>query len=138
MGQNRWGKSWTPSVLCDVGVIPNRNNAFTEINTPTRIFEYLSLGKPVISPRAKGVTDYFGPEDMIYFELGDAADLARQLEFVYRQPAEARAITHRGQAVYLRQCWSHAREKSSAASGKCWEAKAKAEVRRQNEKAKAS
>jgi glycosyltransferase involved in cell wall biosynthesis len=97
--------------MCDVGVIPNRNNAFTEINTPTRIFEYLSLGKPVISPRAKGITDYFGPGDMIYFELGDAADLARQLEFVYRQPAQARAVTHRGQAVYLRQCWSHAREK---------------------------
>ncbi len=39
---------------CDVGVIPNRNNAFTEINTPTRIFEYLSLGKPVVSPRVQG------------------------------------------------------------------------------------
>ena len=55
---------------CDVGVIPNRNNAFTEINTPTRIFEYLSLGKPVVSPRSKGITDYFGPQDMVYFELG--------------------------------------------------------------------
>src|ERR1035438_2892880 len=73
---------------CDVGVIPNRNNAFTEINTPTRIFEYLSLGKPVVSPRAKGITDYFGPDDMIYFELGDAAHLAKQLEFVFRQPAQ--------------------------------------------------
>jgi len=96
---------------CDVGVIPNRNNAFTEINTPTRIFEYLSLGKPVVSPRAKGVTDYFGPEDMIYFELGDAADLARQLEFVHRQPAQARAVTQRGQNVYHRECWSNARKK---------------------------
>lgn len=96
---------------CDVGVIPNRNNAFTEINTPTRIFEYLSLGKPVISPRTRGITDYFGPDDMIYFQLGDAADLARQLEFVYRRPAEARAVTQRGQAVYLRECWSHARGK---------------------------
>ena len=111
LGQKSLGEIVAAIRLCDVGVIPNRNNAFTEINTPTRIFEYLSLGKPVISPRAKGITDYFGPEDMIYFELGDAADLARQLEFVYRQPAEARAITHRGQAVYLRQCWSHAREK---------------------------
>jgi glycosyltransferase involved in cell wall biosynthesis len=96
---------------CDVGVIPNRNTAFTEINTPTRIFEYLSLGKPVISPHAKGITDYFGPDDMLYFKLGDAGDLARQLEFVYRQPAAARAVTQRGQSVYLRECWSHARGK---------------------------
>ena len=96
---------------CDVGVIPNRNNAFTEINTPTRIFEYLALGKPVISPRAKGVTDYFGPEDMMYFELGEVAELARQLEFVYREPAAARVITERGQAVYHRESWSQARGK---------------------------
>jgi glycosyltransferase involved in cell wall biosynthesis len=96
---------------CDVGVIPNRNNAFTEINTPTRIFEYLALGKPVISPRAKGVTDYFGPEDMLYFELGEVTELARQLEFVYREPAAARAITARGQAVYQRESWSQARGK---------------------------
>jgi glycosyltransferase involved in cell wall biosynthesis len=97
--------------VCDVGVIPNRNNAFTEINTPTRIFEYLSLGKPVISPHSKGITDYFGPDDMIYFKLGDAEDLAQQLEFVYRHPDRARDVTQRGQAVYLRQCWSHARGK---------------------------
>jgi len=96
---------------CDVGVIPNRNNAFTEINTPTRIFEYLSLGKPVVSPRAKGITDYFGPQDMVYFELGDAASLARQLEFICRNPEQAQAVTERGQQVYRNQCWSQARAK---------------------------
>lgn len=96
---------------CDVGVIPNRNNAFTEINTPTRIFEYLSLGKPVISPRSKGITDYFGPEDMIYFELGDAASLAKQLAFVCQNPAQARAFTERGQRIYHSQSWSQARGK---------------------------
>jgi glycosyltransferase involved in cell wall biosynthesis len=96
---------------CDVGVIPNRNNAFTEINTPTRIFEYLSLGKPVVSPRAKGITDYFGPQDMVYFELGDAASLAKQLEFICRNPEQAQAVTERGQQVYQNQCWSQARIK---------------------------
>lgn len=96
---------------CDVGVIPNRNNAFTEINTPTRIFEYLSLGKPVVSPRSKGITDYFGPDDMIYFDLGDAASLARQLEFVWRNPAQAQVVTERGQQIYHRQSWSQARVK---------------------------
>jgi glycosyltransferase involved in cell wall biosynthesis len=94
---------------CDVGVIPNRNNAFTEINTPTRIFEYLSVGKPVVSPRSKGITDYFGPDDMIYFDLGDAAGLAKQLEFIHRHPDRTRAITARAQQIYQRQSWSHAR-----------------------------
>ena len=57
---------------CDVGVIPNKRSIFTELNTPTRIFEYLALGKSVIAPRASGITDYFGEDSLIFFELGDA------------------------------------------------------------------
>ncbi len=96
---------------CDVGVIPNCNNAFTEINTPTRIFEYLSVGKPVVAPRAKGITDYFGAEDLVFFELGDAPQLAAQLEFIHRQPDQAREFARRGQEIYQQQRWSHARGK---------------------------
>jgi len=96
---------------CDVGVIPNRDNAFTEINTPVRIFEYLSLGKPVITPRSRGITDYFSPADLIYFELGSARDLAARLEYVYNHPKEVRAIVRRGQTIYRNHCWSSEREK---------------------------
>ncbi len=42
--------------VCDVGVIPNQRNAFTDINTPTRIFEYLASGKPV--DRADGRLEF--------------------------------------------------------------------------------
>ncbi len=95
----------------DVGVIPNRRSVFTELNTPTRIFEYLSQMRPIISPRAPGILDYFGPEDLVYFELGDAADLARQIEFVYREPAAVQAIVMRGHAVYLERRWSCERKR---------------------------
>jgi glycosyltransferase involved in cell wall biosynthesis len=94
---------------CDLGIIPNRRSIFTEINTPTRIFEYLSLGKPVIAPQVPGITDYFNEKDMVFFELGDYRDLARQIEFVYTHPDEAREFVERGQRVYLRHNW--AREK---------------------------
>lgn len=91
---------------CDLGVIPNRRSIFTEINTPTRIFEYLAIGRPVISPRAPGITDYFDEQSMLYFELGDADDLARRIEYAFLHPAEVHDIIRRGQAVYQSRKWS--------------------------------
>jgi glycosyltransferase involved in cell wall biosynthesis len=91
---------------CDVGVIPNRRSRFTEINTPTRIFEYLSGGKPVVSPQVPGITDYFREQDLIFFRLGDAEDLARKIEFIYSHPQEAHEVVQRGQTIYLGHTWS--------------------------------
>jgi len=96
---------------CDVGVIPNRRSIFTEINTPTRIFEYLALGKPVVAPRAPGILDYFGEESMVFFELGNADDLAEKLLHLYRRPDDAYAIVSRGQEVCLAHSWQKEREK---------------------------
>ena len=91
---------------CDLGIIPNHRNIFTEINTPTRIFEYLALAKPVIAPKAKGIQDYFGDNDLIFFELGNADDLARKIEFAYSHPEEVADTVKRGQDVYLSHTWS--------------------------------
>ena len=79
---------------CDVGVIPNRRTTFTEINTPTRIFEYLSRGRPVITGRARGVQDYFDEDALCFFDLGDSADLARCLG---RRVRESRGDRESGQ-----------------------------------------
>jgi glycosyltransferase involved in cell wall biosynthesis len=95
----------------DVGVIPNLRNIFTELNTPTRIFEYLALGKPVITPRAPGITDYFDEESLVFFELGDDADLARKMEFVFNRPERTVEITKRGQEVHQAHMWREERLK---------------------------
>jgi glycosyltransferase involved in cell wall biosynthesis len=91
---------------CDIGIIPNRRNLFTEMNTPTRIFEYLSRGKPVIAPRSRGIQDYFGEEDILFFELGNASDLAEKLQYAFFHPTETQAVIRRGQQVYLEHKWS--------------------------------
>jgi len=96
---------------CDLGIIPNHRNIFTEINTPTRIFEYLALGKPVIAPRTQGIRDYFGDGELIFFEVGNAKDLARKIEFAFLNPGEVEQIVERGQQVYLAHKWS--KEKSN-------------------------
>ena len=94
---------------CDVGIIPNRRSVFSDINTPTRIFECLALGKPVIAPRTRGICDYFAESDLIFFEVGNPDDLARQLEFVHSDPKETEEIVRRGQCVYRTNSWSHQR-----------------------------
>ena len=96
---------------CDVGIIPNRKSVFTEINTPVRIFEYLSRGKPVIAPEAMGITDYFGPEDLIFFRLGDVADLADKIIYTYFHPDEVKRMVQRGQQIYLDHKWATQNER---------------------------
>lgn len=95
---------------CDLGVIPNHRNAFTEINTPTRIFEYLARGKPVIAPATPGIQDYFSRESLLFFEPGNPEDLARQIEYGFSHPNEALEIARRGQQVYLEHTWDREKE----------------------------
>jgi glycosyltransferase involved in cell wall biosynthesis len=95
---------------CDVGVIPNQRNRFTDINTPTRIFEYLALGKPVIAPRTPGIQDYFDPESLLFFEAGDAEKLAAKIEYVYSHSRQAIEIAERGQEIYLAHTWQQERQ----------------------------
>lgn len=102
---------------CDVGIIPNRRSIFTEINTPTRIFEYLSRGKPVIAPAVPGILDYFSDGQLIFFELGDANDLARKLEYVCFHPEEVEKTVRLGQAIYREHKWSAERAKFTTLVG---------------------
>jgi glycosyltransferase involved in cell wall biosynthesis len=90
---------------CDIGVVPNQLNHFTEINTPTRILEYLALGKPVIAPSTRGILDYFDREALLYFAPGDAEDLARQIQFAALHQKDLLPIALRGQEIYARHTW---------------------------------
>jgi len=93
----------------DLGLVPNLRSIFTELNTPTRIFEYLSCGTAVVAPRSPGITDYFGPQDLLFFELGDLDDLVRKIEDAYLHPETVREILKRGQAICREHAWSHAK-----------------------------
>lgn len=95
---------------CDLGVIPNYKNSFTEINTPTRIFEYLALGKPVVAPRTAGILDYFASDSLFFFEAGNARDLADQILYIYSHPHKAIETAERGQQVYLSHTWEREQE----------------------------
>lgn len=95
---------------CHLGVIPNQRNAFTDINTPTRIFEYLALGKPVVAPRTPGIEDYFDRESLLFFDSGNAEELAAKIRFAASNPDPIVQITERGQQVYNDHRWERERD----------------------------
>lgn len=95
---------------CHVGVIPNQRNPFTDINTPTRIFEYLALGKPVIAPSTPGILDYFAEDSLLVFESGNSSDLARQIEYAALNYQEAIRVAERSQQIYLQHTWKEERQ----------------------------
>jgi glycosyltransferase involved in cell wall biosynthesis len=89
----------------DLGIIPNRRSPFTEINMPTRIFEYLAMGKPVVVPDTRGIRDYFGAESALFFEPGDPQSLGDAILDVYRNPQKVDSILARGRTVYEAHRW---------------------------------
>jgi glycosyltransferase involved in cell wall biosynthesis len=91
---------------CDLGVVPNLRTVFTEINLPTRIFEYLALGKPVIVPDTQGIRDYFDADNMLFFKAGMVESLMSQIQWVFDHPHETQIVVRKGQQVYGRHLWT--------------------------------
>jgi glycosyltransferase involved in cell wall biosynthesis len=90
----------------DLGIVPNRRSPFTEINMPTRIFEYLAMGKPVIAPDTRGIRDYFDERNLIFFQPDNPNDLADKIFWVYEHRNEAVEIVRKGQAIYRGHLWA--------------------------------
>ncbi len=88
-----------PAVItqADVGVAPMRQDVFTDCGLPTKLLEYVALGLPAIAAATASTTDYFDHSMVALHAPGDAADLARKLLEVYRDPeaAQARALRAR-------------------------------------------
>lgn len=91
---------------CHLGVVSNRRSPFTELNFPTRLFEYLAMHRPVIAPATRGIGDYFGSGELVTFEPDDVEDLARKILWVKANPGAVREVVERGHQVYLRNLWS--------------------------------
>ena len=95
----------------DVGLIPNRSSSFTQINFPTRIFEYLAMNKPVIVPDTQGIQDYFKDDEIQFFKAGDADDLAKKILWAYENPEALESVRKKGRAIYDKHTWDMEEEK---------------------------
>jgi glycosyltransferase involved in cell wall biosynthesis len=89
----------------DVGVVPMRQDAFTDCVLPTKLLEYVTLGLPVIAAHTATTTDYFDESMVLLHTPGDAADLGNKLLAVYRDPAAAHARAEHAQRFTTARNW---------------------------------
>jgi spore maturation protein CgeB len=64
----------------------------------------------VVAPSTAGITDYFDKGSLLFFQSGDAGDLAEQIEYAFSHPRELFEIVQRGQKIYLEHTWERERQ----------------------------
>lgn len=92
---------------CDIGIIPNKLGPFTQINFPTRIFEYLHMKKPVVVPKTQGIKDYFDEESIFYFNAGNVENLAEVIFNIYSDPDKTSEVVNEGYEIYQKYKWEN-------------------------------
>jgi glycosyltransferase involved in cell wall biosynthesis len=79
----------------DIGVVPYRNDVFTDGIVPTKLMEYAYFGVPSVASRSSAVMHYFGPDAVAYCEPGDVASLRTALEALLSDGERRRELGRR-------------------------------------------
>jgi hypothetical protein len=83
-----------PGVIddADLGVVANKNDGFGNLPLPTKLLEYVWMGKPVIASRTSTIVNYFDDSQIAFFEPGNEHDLAARILELYQDPERRREL----------------------------------------------
>lgn len=95
---------------CHLGVVPYRNDIFTDGLLPTKLLEYAALGMPAIASRTTTIESYFGDANVEFCEPGNVDDLARCMRLLYRDPDRLTELALRSQNFNHRYNWKKTSE----------------------------
>lgn len=90
----------------DAGIVPYRNDAFTNGLLPTKLMEYAALGLPAIAARTTAIEAYFGDTMVELFEPGDVDDLARCIRMLYHNPERLAELARGSKKFNERYSWA--------------------------------
>jgi glycosyltransferase involved in cell wall biosynthesis len=71
---------------CHVGLVPLRLSSVANYALPLKLVEYTCLGMPTISIRNAAIDHYFGADECLFFEAGNVAALAEEIDRVAAEP----------------------------------------------------
>lgn len=89
----------------DVGIVPYRDDVFTDGLLPTKLMEYAALGLPAIASRTTAIEAYFSDTMVEFFEPGDVDDLARCIRMLYKNPERLTELAQGSKKFRQRYNW---------------------------------
>jgi glycosyltransferase involved in cell wall biosynthesis len=90
----------------DLGIVPYRNDLFTDGLLPTKLMEYAVMGIPCIAARTTAIDAYFRDTMVEFFVPGDAADLARCIRELHMDPIRLAHLSRKSRDFTLRHNWT--------------------------------
>jgi glycosyltransferase involved in cell wall biosynthesis len=97
-------------VDCDAGLSPHRNDCFWDLYFSTKIFEFLTVGLPVISSRTRTIEAYL-KESLFYFEPEDVEGLADQVRLLRAKPELVKAKMSVAEEITSSLSWDKEKKK---------------------------
>jgi glycosyltransferase involved in cell wall biosynthesis len=94
-----------------VGLVPHRDGPIMKWALPTKLMEYIALGIPAVVSRTWAITQYFDDSMVMFFEPGNADDLAHCILKLYRDPDLRRSLARNAQKFLEEHSWEKEREK---------------------------
>jgi len=91
--------------IADVGVVPYRKDRFTDLLFPTKAFEYIVMNTPVMASRTAAVENVFDDSAVMFFEPGNAEDLAGCILQLYRSPEKRDELVRMAEEQYEKLSW---------------------------------
>jgi glycosyltransferase involved in cell wall biosynthesis len=90
----------------DLGVVPYRNDVFTDGLLPTKLMEYAAIGLPCVASRTTTIEAYFADAMVELAEPDDVDDLARAIRELHAEPQRLAALANRSVHFTERHSWS--------------------------------
>jgi glycosyltransferase involved in cell wall biosynthesis len=96
-----------PAVIAeaDVGIVPYRDDVFTDGLVPTKLLEYAAMALPCVAARTTAIEATFGDTVAAYFAPGDAEALARRVRELWQDPGVRERLAAGGRTFNRQHNW---------------------------------
>lgn len=94
---------------CDIGVVPFDDLPINRFSLPSKLFEYVVLGLPVVCARTDTIARHFAEDELFFFRPGDPDDLAQRLRDVLADPVGAQEQARRARERYEDYRWERSK-----------------------------